>query len=138
MVWPMAVLRFDRGTLLLEGFSGAPPPPFEFNPRVGAYRAPAISYSRVIWALRGQIRENRAPAYRLGLTPERAEYRIECVYVDLSLAISKRLKVSRDDLGGIPGPIASRGSSSPGWCWRLTRAKLDSGGARQGVTFYLC
>lgn len=106
MVWPMTVLRFERGTLLLEGFSGAPPPPFEFDPWVEAYCAPAISYTRVIRALRGQIRENWAPAYRLGLTPtpERAEYRIECVYVDLSLAVSKRLKVSRDDLGASPDP----------------------------------
>jgi superfamily II DNA or RNA helicase len=73
----MAVLRFDRGTLLLEGFSGLPPPPFEFDPRVEAYRAPAISYPGVIRALRGRIRENRAPAYgklELEFTPPHALY----------------------------------------------------------------
>jgi superfamily II DNA or RNA helicase len=43
------VLRFDRGTLLLEGFpAGEIPPGFTFDPRVGMPRAPAIRYHDVV------------------------------------------------------------------------------------------
>lgn len=61
------VLRFDRGTLLLEG--GGPPPAsvaewFSFDPRVDAWRAPAYCYPRIIGSLRGQLSRNQAPRYR--------------------------------------------------------------------------
>jgi ATP-dependent helicase YprA (DUF1998 family) len=61
-----AVLRFDRGTLLLEG---SEPPialrgSFVHDPRVDAWRAPAISYPKVIPFLRGMLGKNTAPRYR--------------------------------------------------------------------------
>lgn len=61
------VLRFDRGTLLLEGVQQLPPALaewFRFDPRVDAWRAPAHCYVRVIGALRGWLASNRAPRYR--------------------------------------------------------------------------
>ena len=56
----MAVLRFDRGTLLLNGLSAAeagefaqtPPWGFLMDPRVGLYRAPAYRYHAVVGRLR--------------------------------------------------------------------------------------
>src|ERR687892_2306500 len=61
-----AVLRFDRGTLLLEG--GEPPVAlrgsFVHDPRVDAWRAPAMSYPEVIPFLRGRLGKNTAPRYR--------------------------------------------------------------------------
>ena len=68
------VLRFDRGTLLLEGVE-APPGAvadwFRFDPRVDAWRAPAYCYDRIIGVLRGGLASNRAPRYRrLDLTVE--------------------------------------------------------------------
>src|SRR5919197_185483 len=67
-----AVLRFDRGTLLLEG--GEPPATlrgsFIHDPRVDAWRAPAMSYPAVIPTLRGRLGKNTAPRYRkLALKP---------------------------------------------------------------------
>src|SRR5919109_1514893 len=60
------VLRFDRGTLLLEG--GEPPATlresFIHDPRVDAWRAPAMSYSAVIPSLLGRLGKNTAPRYR--------------------------------------------------------------------------
>jgi superfamily II DNA or RNA helicase len=60
------VLRFDRGTLLLEG--GEPPIALQGNfvhdPRVDAWRAPAMSYPDVIPLLRGRLGKNTAPRYR--------------------------------------------------------------------------
>jgi superfamily II DNA or RNA helicase len=66
------VLRFDRGTLLLEG--GEPPVAlrgsFIHDPRVDAWRAPAMSYPDVIPTLRGRLGKNTAPRYRkLALEP---------------------------------------------------------------------
>jgi superfamily II DNA or RNA helicase len=66
------VLRFDRGTLLLEG--GEPPVAlrgsFIHDPRVDAWRAPAMSYPDVIPTLRGRLGKNTAPRYRkLALKP---------------------------------------------------------------------
>lgn len=60
-------LRFDRGTLLLEGCAFLPPACeafFHFDPRVSAYRAPAHCYSKVIGALKGCLDRNQAPFYR--------------------------------------------------------------------------
>jgi hypothetical protein len=61
-----AVLRFDRGTLLLEG--GEPPialrGSFVHDPRVDVWRTPAISYPKVIPLLRGRLEKNTAPRYR--------------------------------------------------------------------------
>jgi hypothetical protein len=58
-----ALLRFDRGTLLLEG--GEPPAAlrgsFVHDPRVDAWRAPAMSYPEVIPFLRGKAREEHRP-----------------------------------------------------------------------------
>jgi superfamily II DNA or RNA helicase len=70
-----AVLRFDRGTLLLEG--GEPPVTlrgsFIRDPRVDAWRAPAMSYPDVIPTLRGRLERNTAPRYhRLSLEPRLA------------------------------------------------------------------
>lgn len=63
------VLRFDRGTLLLEG--GPPPaevePDFVYDPRVDAYRAPAHRYRELAVALRNRLQDNHAPRY--GRTP---------------------------------------------------------------------
>lgn len=62
-----AQLRFDRGTLLLEGLSTLPAGCerwFSFDPRVAAWRAPAHYYSRLIGALRGRLSGNSAPRYR--------------------------------------------------------------------------
>jgi superfamily II DNA or RNA helicase len=69
------VLRFDRGTLLLEG--GEPPVvlrgSFVHDPRVNAWRAPAMSYPVVISFLRGRLAKNTAPRYRkLALEPRLA------------------------------------------------------------------
>lgn len=59
-------LRFDRGTLLLEGI--AEPPPgvsehFHYDPRVDAYRAPAHCYGQIIGPLRSALHRNQAPHY---------------------------------------------------------------------------
>ena len=66
------VLRFDRGTLLLEG--GEPPVAlrgsFVHDPRVDAWRAPAMSYPDIIPTLRGRLGRNTAPRYhKLSLEP---------------------------------------------------------------------
>lgn len=60
-------LRFDRGTLLLEGVAELPAGLdvwFQYDPRVDAYRAPAHCYSAVIGPLKGQLAGNRAPRYQ--------------------------------------------------------------------------
>jgi superfamily II DNA or RNA helicase len=60
-------LRFDRGTLLLEGCTALPPACerfFHYDPRVDAYRAPAHCYARVIGSLKGRLSHNQAPFYR--------------------------------------------------------------------------
>ncbi len=73
------VLRFDRGTLLLDHLSAAesevlaqqPPWGFLMDPRVGKYRAPASLYRPAVAALRerGLPLVDRAPAYHhLNLT----------------------------------------------------------------------
>jgi hypothetical protein len=72
MGWMSAVLRFDRGTLLFEG--GEPPVAlrenFVHDPRVDAWRAPAMSYPDVIPTLRGRLERNTAPRYhKLSLEP---------------------------------------------------------------------
>ncbi len=67
-------LRFDRGTLVLEGSPELPlgvADCFRYAPRVDAYRAPAHTYGRVIGPLRGCLAGNHAPRYgRLDLTLE--------------------------------------------------------------------
>lgn len=80
----MAVLRFDRGTLVLGNLtededrelSHTPPRGFLMDPRVGAYRAPAYVYSMAVAHLRdrGIALTDHAPAYRrlalrLAVTP---------------------------------------------------------------------
>jgi len=53
-------LRFDRGTLLLEGMNRLPPgleEDFRHDPRVDAYRAPAYRYPRLIGKLLQAIEE---------------------------------------------------------------------------------
>lgn len=68
-----AVLRYDRGTLLLEGWPGAAPAGFSYDPRVDAHRAPALLYPELIGSLRGRLRANQAPRYRkLNLEPRLA------------------------------------------------------------------
>jgi superfamily II DNA or RNA helicase len=60
-------LRFDRGTLILEGWSEALPPQlgqFRFDARVEAYRAPAMVYPEVVKHLKGKLGRNQAPVYR--------------------------------------------------------------------------
>ncbi len=65
-------LRFDRGTLLLEGepfFPTAIRDVFHYDSRVDAYRAPAHCYSRIIGPLKGFLKRNQAPRYgRVELT----------------------------------------------------------------------
>lgn len=66
-------LRYDRGTLLLEGMASLPSglsEYFRYDPRVDAYRAPAYCYPRVISQLRGSLIRNQAPRYqRFRLVP---------------------------------------------------------------------
>jgi superfamily II DNA or RNA helicase len=60
-------LRFDRGTLLLEGVAELPPGlegSFQYDPRVEAYRAPAHRYSEIIGPLKGELARNKAPRYQ--------------------------------------------------------------------------
>lgn len=62
-----AQLRYDRGTLLLEGLPELPAELtrwFRFDPRVDAWRAPAHHYSELIPILRGRLAGNSAPRYR--------------------------------------------------------------------------
>lgn len=67
-------LRFDRGTLLLEGITRPPPgleDEFRHDPRVDAFRAPAYRYPLIIGQLRRWLVRNQAPRYgRLELTAE--------------------------------------------------------------------
>ena len=61
-----ARLRFDRGTLLLEGCSQLPAEMddyFVYDPRIDVFRAPAHYYSRIIELLRPRLKTNRAPRY---------------------------------------------------------------------------
>ncbi len=61
-------LRFDRGTLLLEGVAELPAGLetwFCYDPRVDAYRAPAHRYSDIIGPLKGELARNKAPRYQL-------------------------------------------------------------------------
>jgi superfamily II DNA or RNA helicase len=62
------VLRFDAGTLLLDGAdrARAVPPAFRWDERVGRWRAPALSYKEVVKELiRGQVvYEDQARAYQ--------------------------------------------------------------------------
>src|SRR5688572_208113 len=60
-------LRFDRGTLVLEGFSELPGSInsyFHYDARVDAYRASAHHYFDVITTLRKRLTSNNAPRYR--------------------------------------------------------------------------
>lgn len=60
-------LRFDRGTLLLEGNPLLAPDieeHFHYDPRVDAYRAPAHRYAQIIGLLKGSLASNQAPRYR--------------------------------------------------------------------------
>jgi superfamily II DNA or RNA helicase len=60
-------LRFDRGTLLLEGDTLLPSAMhdyFTYDPRIDAWRAPAHFYSRLISDLRPLLKRNQAPRYR--------------------------------------------------------------------------
>lgn len=61
-------LRFDRGTLLLEGVAELPTGLdgwFCYDPRVDAYRAPASCYSAIIGPLKSELGRNKAPRYQL-------------------------------------------------------------------------
>ncbi|HRX71311.1 MAG TPA: DEAD/DEAH box helicase family protein [Candidatus Competibacteraceae bacterium] len=60
-------LRFDRGTLLLEGVAELPPGLeswFQYDPRIEAYRAPAHRYSEIIGPLKDELTRNKAPRYQ--------------------------------------------------------------------------
>ncbi|MDS4026331.1 MAG: DEAD/DEAH box helicase family protein [Candidatus Contendobacter sp.] len=60
-------LRFDRGTLLLEGVAELPAGLdawFCYDPRVDAYRAPAHRYGEIIGPLKGELARNKAPRYQ--------------------------------------------------------------------------
>ncbi|HUM89772.1 MAG TPA: DEAD/DEAH box helicase family protein [Candidatus Competibacter sp.] len=60
-------LRFDRGTLLLEGVTELPTGLdawFCYDPRVDAYRAPANCYSDIIGPLKSELARNKAPRYQ--------------------------------------------------------------------------
>jgi len=60
-------LRFDRGTLLLEGMTELPAGLetwFCYDPRVDAYRAPANCYNDIIGPLKGELARNKAPRYQ--------------------------------------------------------------------------
>jgi len=74
------ILRYDRGTLVLEGVS---PPErvakeFAFDARVDVWRAPAYLYRQIVPHLRGCLAENNAPHYKkldLTLIPSHTPYR---------------------------------------------------------------
>lgn len=59
-------LRFERGTLLLEGAepSGSAREFFCYDPRVKAWRAPAYRYPEIVAGLRDGLVGNHAPKYR--------------------------------------------------------------------------
>lgn len=60
-------LRFDRGTLLLEGATELPAGLetwFCYDPRVDAYRAPAHCYNDIIGPLKAELARNKAPRYQ--------------------------------------------------------------------------
>ncbi|MBX7221112.1 MAG: DEAD/DEAH box helicase family protein [Blastocatellia bacterium] len=60
------VLRFDRGTLVLEGFSDLPAGLdrfFEFDARVDAFRSSCEQYQEIVKRLKGKISRNQAPRY---------------------------------------------------------------------------
>lgn len=60
------LLRFDRGTLLLEGFSRLPEELtqyFRYDARINAYRAPAYRYYDILPLVRSMLTENNAPRY---------------------------------------------------------------------------
>lgn len=60
-------LRFDRGTLLLEGATALPAGLetwFCYDPRVDAYRAPAHCYNDIIGPLKAELARNKAPRYQ--------------------------------------------------------------------------
>lgn len=66
-------LRFDRGTLLLEGGTDLPASMtglFRFDPRVDAFRASCEQYREIVEKLGPDLEANRAPRYqRLKLSP---------------------------------------------------------------------
>ena len=64
-------LRFDRGTLLLEGVAELPAGLdtwFCYDHRVDAYRAPANCYNDIIGPLKGELTRNKAPRYPVSYT----------------------------------------------------------------------
>ncbi|MEW6733616.1 MAG: DEAD/DEAH box helicase family protein [Acidobacteriota bacterium] len=67
------LLRFDRGTLVLEGFAKLPDDVasfFRYDARINAYRASSHHYSEIIKRLRGILSTNKAPRYdRINLKP---------------------------------------------------------------------
>lgn len=74
-----AVLRYDRGTLVLEGMQpkGELADYFQFDARTGVWRAEAWRYAQAVRLLRGGLGANRAVAYRrleLNFTPAFAPF----------------------------------------------------------------
>jgi superfamily II DNA or RNA helicase len=72
----IARVRYDRGTLLVEGVPPERlPPGFSFDPRVGLYRGLAIHYHRLVLGLhqRGEPYEDEARAYAVLDRPHRSE-----------------------------------------------------------------
>lgn len=68
MAWS---LRYDAGTLVLHGAAaGALPPRFEWDPRIGAARAPALAYAGVVEAARAGGIELVDEAKRYNRLPE--------------------------------------------------------------------
>jgi superfamily II DNA or RNA helicase len=71
-----ARVRYDRGTLLVEGVPPERlPPGFTFDPRVGLYRGHALHYHRLVLELhqRGEPYEDEARAYTVLQRPHRSE-----------------------------------------------------------------
>jgi superfamily II DNA or RNA helicase len=63
----MGILRFDRGTLVLEGFSSLPggmESYFQYDARVDAYRSSSHHYPAIIARIRKILTANQAPRYR--------------------------------------------------------------------------
>jgi superfamily II DNA or RNA helicase len=63
----MGILRFDRGTLVLEGFTTLPggmESYFSYDARVDAYRASSHHYLEIITRIRKSLTANQAPRYR--------------------------------------------------------------------------
>jgi len=111
-------LRFDRGTLLLEGVTELPTGLdawFCYDPRVDAYRAPANCYSDIIGPLKSELARNKAPRYQrrelicaLEMTPYPHQREALAAWQAAKGGLAGRKGARR-------GGVADRSRQNPGW-----------------------